>query len=375
MENPFKILVYDKDLVFRGYVGDPVSLTATPRWNAIGTATLVVDINHRLLDVLTADGARLVIQKDGLFLMSGKIYQREGLGPSTSGSLTLSLRSDYRLLSQILAWPVPTAALTAQTSEYYTATGSAESIVKNVVTANMITRLGMNVTCAADQNRGSVITDGITFRFHPLAERLFPTIEEAGIGITFEQQGAVIVCDVIVPPVYGMVLTEESGALTSWSWTSTDPTATRVVAGGQGEGITRAFSSIADTVLEGNHNDIVEVFRDSRESSNGTSTALGSRADETLKEGAPTSGFVISLAETETFRYGRNGLVVGAMVTISVAGVTRTDLLREVTMTYTHADGIVVTPVIGEIQNNPDRTIAKFLARLKKSVGDLKVSK
>jgi hypothetical protein len=371
--NPFTIEIYDKNLAFQGYVGDPISLSVTPRWNAIGTALLQVDINHRLVEQLTADGARMVIRKEGLFILSGKITQRNGEGPSINGVLSVQVKSDFRLLSQVLGWPVPAAPLTGQTSEYYVATGNAETIVKNVVTANMINRLGMNVTVGPNLGRGAVVPDGVSFRFHPLAERLFPAIEAAGIGITFEQQGEVILCEVQTPQAFPMLLTEQSGVVQSWTWTTTDPTATRVVSGGQGEGTARLFTATSDTALEADHNDIFEVFRDARDAD--SDTVLGSRTNEALVEGVSTSGFTIHLAESGTFQYGKYGLVVGAMVTLSVGGVQRTDILREVTMTYDHANGIVVTPIVGDIQDNPDRAIANFLARLKKSVADLKVSK
>jgi hypothetical protein len=231
----------------------------------------------------------------------------------------------------------------------------------------------MDVTCNPDLARGDVVPDGVTFRFHPLAERLFPVVEAAGIGVTFEQIEGGILCDVVEPTPFPMTLTEESGALQFWSWTTTDPTATRVVAGGQGEGTARAFAGSVDSALEADHNDIIEVFRDARDAED--LTVLTSRSNESLIDGTNTSGFSIHLAETEAFQYGKNGLVVGAIVTVSVAGASRTDILREVTMTYDHANGTVVTPIVGDLQDNPDRAIANFLARLKKSVADLKVSK
>jgi hypothetical protein len=373
LDNPFAVEVYDKAFVFRGHIGDPISMTVTPRWNQVSTAIIEVDMDHRLAPILHLDGTRIVIKKDGEFIMSGKVYLRSGEGPTSIATLTIQVRSDFRLLSQVIAWPVPASALSAQSSEYYVATGNAETIVKNVVTANMITRLGMDVTCAANQNRGAVVPGGITFRFHTLYERLFPAIEAAGIGIDFRQVGTTIVCDVTVPAAYPFPLTEESGVLQSWSWSSSDPTATRVIAGGAGEGVARAFASAVDSALEADHNDVIEVFRDAREGTSGT--LLGQRAAESLTEGAPLSGFAVRLSESDTFRYGRNGLVVGARVTVSVAGITRTDILREATMTYSRAGGVEVTPVVGEIQDNPDRTIANFLTRIKKSVSDLKVSK
>lgn len=373
LNNPFTLMVYDKSFAFKGYVGNPTTLVVTPRFNQTGTATLVVDMDHRMAGDLTADGARMVIYKDGNFLMSGKLHQKQGEGPTIDSTLTVYLKSDFRLLHNVLGWPVPGASLTAQTNEYHTVTGNAETIVKTVVTANMITRLGMDVTCAANLGRGATVPSGATFRFHPLYERLFPAIETAGIGITFEQSGAGIVCDVFVPPVYPHTLTEESGVLQWWSWTTADPTATRVVAGGDGDGVERTFIGITDSALETSHNDVIEVFKDARDAED--STVLTARAEETLTENAPKSGFAVRLSESETHQYGRGGLVVGAQVTISVGGVTRTDILREVTMSFTRNDGVEVTPVIGEIQDNPDRAIANFLFRLKKSISDLKVSK
>lgn len=372
-ELPFTIKVYDKYFNFKGFVGDPVSLVVTPRFNQTGTGTLVVETDHKMAQSLLDDGARLVIELRGQFLMSGKIHRRRAEGPSIDGTLTIYFKDDFRLLHQILGWPVPTASLAAQTSEYATYTGTAEKIVKDVVAANMVTRCALPVTVAPNLHRGNTISDGVKFRFHPLYEQLFPAIEQAGIGITFRQSGDKIVCDVFTPPVFARTLDEASGVITSWTWSDEDPTAIRVIAGGQGEGTARAFTAEADTELFMEHNDMVEVFRDARDAD--TPTLLISRAKEALEEGAPKSGFAVHLSETEHFQYGKDGLVVGAMVTISIGLVTRTDILREVTLSYTRDEGYVATPVVGDISDSPDRIIANFLARLKKGITDLKVSK
>lgn len=373
MENPFTLNIFDKDFNYVGRIGNPISVVATPRWNDTGTATVVVDLTHPYADQLLADGARMVIEMGGQFVLSGKISSVMAEGPSLAAGLTVQVKSDFRLLHQVVGWPVPTAALTAQSLDYGVYTGKAETIAKNVIRANMVSRLGMNVTVATDQGRGAVIPDGVSFRFHTLFERLLPAVEKAGLGITFRQSGTGIVCDVEESPVYPFVLTEESGVLQWWSWTITDPTATRVIAGGTGEGSSRLLREVINASLEAAEGDIVEVFRDARDSS--SLTVLASRAQETLTEGAPKNGFAVRLSETDTFQYGRNGFVVGATVTVNVGGVNRTDILREVTMTFSRKDGVQVTPIVGEVLDNPDRTVAQFLSRLKKSVSDLKVSK
>jgi hypothetical protein len=379
MENPFELMIYDKDFVFKGYIGNPINLAVTPRFNETGTATVEIDLNHRMTADVLAEGSRIVIRKDGKFVLSGKIYQKNAEGPAVKGTLKFFVKSDFRGMHQVLGWPLPGSALSAQGTSPYNITGNAEAALKTIVQANMVSRLGLPITVAPDQGRGAALPAGIDIRFHPLYEKLFPAIELAGLGVTFEQQGAGIVMDVFTPPVYPFVLSEESGVLQWWSWSASDATATRVIAEGNGEATdSKLFVQVINTELEDANNDAIEVFRNGS-TSDGTDgdrlAKLTADAQEALDENVPKAGFAVRLSETGTFRYGENNLVVGALVTISVGGVTRTDYLREVTMTYSRDRGVEVTPVVGDIQDNPDRVIASFLARLKKSINDLKVSK
>jgi hypothetical protein len=381
MENPFVLMVYNKDLQFQGYIGNPINLAVTPRFNETGTATVEMDLDHRLAPAILADGSRLVVYKDGVFVLSGKIHQKNAEGPVVKGTLKFFVKSDFRLVHNVLGWPVPGNAINTQTTAERTVTGNGETIAKTYIQENMVTRLGIpNVTVATSLGRGTVVPEGVIMRFHPLYEKLFPAIELSGLGLTFEQHDGAIVCDVFEPPVYPFTLTEESGVLQWWSWSLGDYTATRVVAGGDGNDEERMFVEVIDEDLEEAHNDVHEVFRsgtsgDHDDTAEEKLALLTADGQETLDESVPKSGFAVRLSETGTFRYGQDNLVVGALVTISVGGVTRTDYLREVTMTYSRDAGVEVTPVVGDIQDNPDRVIASFLARLKKSISDLKVSK
>lgn len=385
MENPFELMIYDKDFNFKGYIGNPINLAVTPRMNETGTATVEIDLNHRLAPDILADGARIVIRKDGVFILSGKIHQKNAEGPMVKGTLKFFVKSDFRMMHQVLGWPEPGKAISEQTAPEFKVMGSAELIVKTFVQRNIVTRLGLPVTIAQmpGSGRGAAIPDGVATRFHPLYEKLFPAIELAGLMVTFEQQGNTIVMDVAEPTLYPFILTEESGILQWWSWSTSDPTATRAIAEGKGEGGTdvKLLVEVIETDLETAHNDAIEVYRNGGSGATAESTnaerlvALTAEAQETLDENVPKAGFAVRLSEAGVFKYGQNGLVVGAMVTISVGGVTRTDYLREVTMTYSRDRGVEVTPVVGDIQDNPDRVIASFLARLKKSITELKVSK
>ena len=164
--------------------------------------------------------------------------------------------------------------------------------------------------------------------------------------------------------------------LQSWSWSSSEPTATRVIAGSRGAVadtylITMAGGATGD--LEPAYKTVIETYEDVSDAD--TIDKLNAAAAAKLEEKIPRSGFTVKLAETQTFRYGHDGLVVGARITISVGGVTRTDYLREVTMTYTRDGGVQVAPVVGDIQDSPDRKLGQFLARLQKSINQLKVRK
>jgi hypothetical protein len=374
MASPFTIEIYDKNFNFQCFIGDPDNVVATPRHNQKSTASITVASNHRRLSAMTAAGARCVLRYYGEFLMSGPLNLRSGQGPGVNGTVTLFLDGDFRILDNVLAWVAPASVISSQGgSEYYVIGGNAESIVKDLVTKNAITRLGLPVLCANNLNRGAVIPGGIKARFQPLRDLLLPAVETAGLGITFSQSGSKIMCDVYVPATFSRILSEAGGMITDWKWSDANPSATRVVVAGKGDGTARVFRAVADSALESQYGDIIEVFRDARDAD--TNTLLDARGNESLADGAPKFGFALTLAETESFRYGGKGVHVGDRVTVDLGFTTRTDILREATISWTAADGVDVTPLVGELQDNPDRALGSFLRSLRKGISDLKVSK
>ena len=370
MTNPFGIEIYDGQFNFQGYVGNPANTSVTPRDLAQGTASLTVDGDHRMVAAMTAPDARVVINYEGAFLMSGKVRSRRGEGPALKSAVTVEVADDIRLLWQILGWPVPGSAITAQSSaEYATYTGPVETVIKNAARAN-IQRLGLPVTVATDQGRGATVPGGVALRFHPLADKLLPVADAAGIGITVQQQGAGFVLDCYERRTYPHTLSEKAGTITEWSWEDRDPTATRAVTGGKGEGTARVFNSWADTSLEAQYRDVFEVFKDATDVD--TAADLQARAKQTVVEGAPTYGFSLKLSESGMFRYGEKGVRVGDRVTLNIGGAERTDILRECTLAFNRESGPTQTPVIGSIDQNPDRAFARFIARLAQGLRDSK---
>jgi hypothetical protein len=369
-ENPFKITLFDKAYERQGWLGDPESVDVQVNHNAIGQAVLAVGSSNAKLPLLLERGARMTIDYQDEQLISGPIRAKAGKGPALDGSITLTCVDDFRLFHRILGWPVPAAALTAQSSEYHTITGPAETVLKTVVTANAITRLGEPITVAPDLGRGAVIT--ATFRFHPLADRLFPAVEAAGIGVSVKQTGTGLVVDCYTPATHPRTLTEAGGVITDWSWTAAEAEATHVVVGGQGEGTARTFAGFSDAALATAIGERIEVFRDARDTEDGD--VYAERATETFAETAAKAGLSVKFSETSVFRYGGPGGVhKGDKVSLQVgAGLAITDTLRSASFSWTRNNGLEVTPAIGEISDNPDRQFAKAIAAIAAGVRDLR---
>lgn len=358
-EIPYEILVY-VGWGFEGWVGRPLDVKPVIRHNIKSTATFKVDADHKRASDLMSPGARVDIYRHGEFQMSGPVRLSAGQF-ATDAALTFTVEDDFRLLNNWLAWPKPTAAVTAQDVEYRTITGPAETVVKTVMAENAL-RLGFPLTVAPDQGRGAVGT--YTFRFHPAYDRLFPAVDQAGIGVTVKHSGNGLLLDCYEPRNYPHLLSPESGTVVGGSYSLAAPTATRIVVGGNGEGVARDFRTFPDAPREVEWNDVIEIMRDARDS--GSGDIYAARANESLTEGAPMAGLSLELTETKHFRYGGDGLNRGDLVTALIGGQPYADTLREVRLSWDKKDGDVATPVIGERSDDTDIRTAKSIRALRR---------
>ena len=363
---PYEILVYSGGFKFLGWVGRPLTVAVNPRHNLMPTASFSLDADHGRVQDLLAPGARVMIYHNGRLELSGPVRLSTGTFEIAS-VLTFTVQGDFRVLHNWLAWPVPTAALNGQNVEYRTITGPAETVVKTVARENAL-RLGAPLTVAPDRGRGAVGT--YTFRFHPLYDRLFPRIDQAGIGVDVKQSGNGLVLDCYEPRTYPHVLSPEAGTVIGGSYSLAAPTATRVVVGGQGEGVERQFKGFPDPARESQWSDIIEVMQDARDSSVGD--VYAERAAETLAEGAPLAGLSLELSETPNFRYDVEKLRVGDMVRARIGGQVFTDTLREVKLTGGGGSGDLSSPVVGERTDDPTVALARQLRTLRRADNDRK---
>jgi hypothetical protein len=369
-ESPFRISVYDSAFVRQGWIGNAESVAAKVEWNGIGSVDITLGIKDSKLGLLMQRGNRVVVEYYDEFLLSGPVRVRSGKGPFIDGTITFTIADDFRLFSRITGWPAPASPIGAQPFASYDLTGPAETVLKDVLLANAVTRLGEPVTIEADLGRGAEITT--SFRFHPLKDVLFPAVETAGLGVTVRQSGAGLLVECHEPVLYPRILTEASGVVQEWTWTSSEAEATDVVIGADGDGVSRVFAGYADETRAAALGERVEVFVDSAEST--TPPSRDARAAQAFAETDVKSGISVRLAETNTFRYGgEHGLHVGDRVQIEVGpGIVITDTLRSVTLDWTRDAGMAVVPAIGEITNNPDQLLAAAIAKLAVGVRDLR---
>lgn len=369
----FRIDIYDKDFKWKAPLGDFKKLEGTIRWNAISELTLTVAASHIRAGLLAAPGVRLVVRFRDL-VVSGPVRQRKGAGPGVAGDLVFGLQSDFRVLHNFLGWPNPAGSLAQQGDDgaYYTiGRRPAETVLKDVVRKNILQRAGYSkLTVAPDQARGAVTQ--ASFRMHPLADRLFPAVSDAGLTVTVVQDPTgKLVLDCEVPSIYPNVLTEQSRVVQKWEFTGNAPEATRGVIGGQGQGTEREFIPFRDPARETEWGDVIESFRDARDTSDGATHAQ--RGQASLDETAARGSLTVELAESGNFQiFGAKGLKPGQLVTARVgAGIEVTDVVHEIDLSYTEDAGLELSATIGP-KDDPLDSLMQAITTLAKGVHDLK---
>jgi hypothetical protein len=375
----FRISVYDKDRVFQCQIGSPSALSVTVRHNLISTLTMTVPLGHKELPKLMADGARLRVSFKGEFLMSGPIVADELETDGKSGSYTVSVEDDKRILWDIAGFPVPSASVWDQgTAEYCVYAGNAETIIKTAVIQNGVDRMGIpGLMVAPNLNRGAVVPGGVPLRMHPLADQMFPALEDAGIGVTVEQQGTALVMDVYEPVTHPRTLSTAGRTLKQVKMTRTRPKASRVIIGGPGEGVERAFRYLRDDAREAQYGIAAEVFKDVRDAKDDPDTGatiagtMDIRGNETLVENGAKNGVAITLAGSGIFKYGPGGFHVGDRIPVRITDeITVVEVIRECTLKWVSRDYASIEPAIGELTDRPERVTAQRLAAIARGQRD-----
>lgn len=380
MDSPFELTVYDKAFQRLGWVGDARSLHMTVRHNGQSSGAVRVAAGSDAVEYLSEPGARYVLAWRGEFLSSGVVRLTSAEGSAAQRELTFQLSDDYRILTNTLGWQSPASAIgstpVTQPAEHDVRTGSAEAVLKGFVTANAVTRLGRPLTVATNLNRGSTIT--VQSRMDKLTDGLFPLVDQAGIGVTVRQVGAGLVLDCYTPATFPIDLSEEGGTLDGVAWDLVPPDVTRVVVQGPGDGVAREHVVRINAAAEALYGDVIEQATDARDvkaDDPNKAALMQARGDEVLAAGAARSGFKLTLSDTETFRYGGDGVRVGDRIRAEIApGNVVEEILREATLTF-NLDGPSESLVAGERENDPDARLYRQLSDVTRDVRRLRTGR
>ncbi|HEY9265514.1 MAG TPA: siphovirus ReqiPepy6 Gp37-like family protein [Mycobacterium sp.] len=361
----FRVQVYNNNLTNLGRVGAYLSADVVLKHNAIGTWSLLLDLADPKAQLVAAPGSRVVIRFDdtGQFITSGPVDSWEE--NDTVGELrTISVAGydDKFWLDQRLAFPDPDAVFPADGTAFTQAvyndshTGPAETVAKAFVQANAVARLQVpHLVVATDHARGATVT--YAARMQQLLEMVASPLNAAGLGFTIEQSNdGQLVFDVYEVADQPVRLSKALGNLTSFKYKTQSPKVTRGVVAGQGGGTARRFiqKSLSSSAVGWG---VREAFLDATDVDN--DTLLGQRLDAFLAEGAPTAGFTLVPKDTQAMQFGRDYNLGDRVRVQSSSGLIIADTVRQVHLSHTVADGVVIEPGIG-FTDTTDPTAALY---------------
>ena len=403
MVAPVQIEVYDRSLRRMGTIGAPISMIAAIRHNAASTVDIAIPNDSPRLNDVVAEGAVIQVLYPGVTgpLISGPVTKVTGT--LAAHGVTITVLDQFKVIQDVLGWPVPGAALTSQNVTSDVRTGPVETIVKGVIGAAM-TRLGLPYTMAPDLGRGPQTTG--SWRMVPLADVIIPMLLAGGVGLSVQLRPAVAgtggvfqspgwVVDCYMPRTYPRALSDLAGTLTDWTLEKVPPSATRLVLGAAGTDINRTFIPNVDTAAEAlwGQANVAERFVDQSQvgaalataqaaytaTPNATTQAALTAAQNqyntdvaaafiTAKTaGQAVTSLAVTLSETATVRYGDAGLLKGDIVPVTAGSQTVTATLTECQFTWDAAAGFVVTPMVGQVLST-SRQLGRVLARLRRDV-------
>lgn len=386
---PIQIELWDKTFTRLGYVGAPLTFTATKRRNAASDCTFSVPATHPRVANLITSGCRAVVtyryepDADPIRLVSGRVQNKSGDGPAGQATRSFSIRDDWNILASTLGFLDPTLAAddTNQSANGpYKISGPAETAALDVIDKNYATRLAPGrLVMPTSQGRGASVS--LQFQMDYLADILFPAVDNAGIIVEIGQVDDHLELSVREPATYTRALTEGSGVVVGGTFSLDDVTATRVIVGVGGNSSdipARVFRQFINTAAEAQIGEPLEVYVD------GGSIALTDditaqaqqMSDDAFTSNAEKVNLDLTLIESGAFKYGKTFLD-GDNVTVKLNNTPQafTDYVRDVQIDWNPGDsgqgGLIVSPHVGNWQDDPDSILFREVQSVGKALRSL----
>lgn len=353
MSNPFLIQIYTNAYPYEkvGEVGSYASVEAIPRHNAVGSWKLQLNKSDRAISEFVQPNVvrRITIDYNGSQVMSGEVFGIRRADTGTKVVNEIYGFDDKQWLARRLGYPNPAASFPADGTSFTqsvladTFTDNAETIIKNWVTRNAVTRRPIaGLTVATDLGRGPVMTDGT--RWETLLEAAVRVASGGALGLSLKQAGTHLVFDVYAPQVRAVRLSENLGNLDAWEYVLEGPAATRLVLGLDGDKLARKYMQKALTSSEVGWL-ATEKFEDVTDA---TSDAIASaKGADLLAAQAPQAGFSITPRDTVAMTYGTH-YNLGDQVQTEVADdIFVPDVVSQVVLSHTAGSAPKATPTVG----------------------------
>ena len=263
------ISFYDRNNVSIGELGGWVDLSASWKWNKVGSAVVVTPDLPEIFPELARCRTETVLAKiDGRLTWTGRVVDLGLRIDRDKGVRTMELTmvDDWVIFQALLARQNPLAALANQgAAEFDERTGPAETVVKALLT-DVAARLNLPMLIAPppDPDPSPMVT--VKARMDTLEEILPPLLDAASLGlfVHLHRKGGHLPAGMedLGPDAEGKYLVEvlpsRNDAWLSWdeaelvkgSLTISSPGAPRLTVGGAGEGIEKVYTEVVNPTLE-----------------------------------------------------------------------------------------------------------------------------
>lgn len=373
--------VRDKELVRLGAIATrDLNIEVERRDRAPGSWQIRLPTEHHLVPKLRVPGAGVIVthKPTGRVLISGPARHPEMQASSDdpSGLVTVTGDGDSCLLWQVLIRPNPLAAVDAQTSSHYVATGVAETVMLTLVNVNagpgaLAARRSIDLL-ASDQARGPVVER--SERFTVLGAVLADIAGRADLGFDVVQIGGQLRFDVldVLDRTGDVRLDVRNGTLADVSSSVSLWGPTRAIMAGQGQGADRAIlerttaTSLAVEAAYGRWGRS-EAWFDRRDVED--VTELAQAGDQIIADAAAEAVAVAAVPGDDTATAWPVDCSPGDAVAVVVDGVEQVARVASVKL-IADADGARTGGTLGNLTDQtPTGAVARAVAAVSDRVG------
>lgn len=383
----FTLEVRDRDFVRLGQIApEYMDLKFVDVHNGVGSWELKLPAEHPLLPSLKAKGSGIVLTEHWMEGITHKYRVFSGRmrtarlsqnAEDPVGTWVVNGVDDNILGAASLVYPDPANLASAQTTAYWEQSGTAETIMKLAVQANIgstaiASRKYPWLSIATNLLRGGAVK--CSSRFDVMGDLLTSLGTAANLGWEFRQAGNGIAFDVYTPAdkVGEVRLDVRNGGLESSELGFSAPSATDVLVMGQGEGaarqIIRVTSTASDTEAT-NWGIRWEQTKDQRQTDD--VAELTQAGNEVLLEaGSTVNSLKVVPSDAPGMALGRDWYR-GDKITVVVEGQETTAVVTQVAVSISSA-GVIRQATIGDpVGFDFDAKVASKIKDVEQRVGQV----